>query len=114
MMEAAEADIVFAEGKFAVAGTDKAVEHRDVARAAFMPASCRKDVEAGLFETGTFDGGVPTFPNGCHICEIEIDEETGAIELVRYIAVDEVGTSINPLLLQGQVHGGIAQGVGQA
>ena len=56
----------------------------------------------------------PTFPNGCHVCEVEIDEATGAVEIVRYVAVDEVGRVINPLLLEGQVHGGIAQGVGQA
>ena len=68
----------------------------------------------GLFETGTYDGGVPTYPNGCHICEVEIDETTGAVELLRYVAVDDCGRVINPLLLEGQMHGGIAQGLGQA
>ena len=71
-------------------------------------------MEPGLFETGTFDGGERTFPNGCHVVEVEIDEETGAVEIVRYNAVDDVGHMINPLLVEGQVHGGIAQGVGQA
>jgi len=71
-------------------------------------------MEAGLFETGTYDGGVPTFPNGCHVCEVEIDADTGGLDIVRYSAVDEVGRAINPLLLEGQVHGGIAQAVGQA
>jgi carbon-monoxide dehydrogenase large subunit len=71
-------------------------------------------VEAGLFESGTFDGGYRTFPNGCHIAEVEIDQRTGAVEIVRYSAVEDVGHVINPLLVAGQVHGGIAQGVGQA
>jgi carbon-monoxide dehydrogenase large subunit len=71
-------------------------------------------MEPGLFDTGTFDGGARTFPNGCHICEVEIDEDTGAVEIVRYTAVEDVGHMINPLLVAGQVHGGIAQGVGQA
>ncbi len=71
-------------------------------------------MEPGLFETGTFDGGDRTFPNGCHVCEVEIDAETGAVEIVRYTAVDDVGHMINPLLVDGQLHGGIAQGVGQA
>jgi aerobic carbon-monoxide dehydrogenase large subunit len=85
----------------------------DVAKASFMPARLPRGMEAGLFETGTSDGGAPTFPNGCHVCEIEIDEDTGGLEIVRYSAVDEVGRAINPLLLEGQVHGGIAQAVGQ-
>ena len=79
-----------------------------------MPGRLPRGMEGGLFETGTYDGGVPTFPNGCHVCEVEIDEDTGGVEIVRYSAVDEVGRAINPLLLEGQVHGGIAQAVGQA
>jgi carbon-monoxide dehydrogenase large subunit len=71
-------------------------------------------MEPGLFETGTFDGGERTYPNGCHIAEVEIDPTTGAIELVRYSAVDDVGHMINPLLVEGQLHGGIVQGIGQA
>ena len=78
-----------------------------------MPGRLPRGMEAGLFETGTYDGGVPTFPNGCHVCEVEIDPETGQIEILRYNAVDEVGRVVNPLLLEGQVHGGIAQAVGQ-
>jgi carbon-monoxide dehydrogenase large subunit len=114
LMEAGEHDIVFDEGKFVVAGTDKAVDIATVARTAFVPAKLPKDVEAGLFETGTFNGGERTYPNGCHISEIEIDEETGAVRLERYTAVDDVGHIINPLLVEGQLHGGIVQGVGQA
>ena len=114
LMEAGEHDIVFEDGKFVVAGTDKAVDIATVARTAFMPAKLPKEIEAGLFETGTFNGGERTYPNGCHITEVEIDEETGAVRLVRYTAVDDVGHIINPLLVEGQLHGGIVQGVGQA
>jgi carbon-monoxide dehydrogenase large subunit len=113
LLEAAEADLVFERGKFAVAGTDKAVALTDVAKTSFLPGRLPRGMEMGLFETGTYDGGLPTFPNGCHVCELEIDEETGAIDIVRYNAVDEVGRAINPLLLEGQVHGGIVQAVGQ-
>jgi carbon-monoxide dehydrogenase large subunit len=67
-----------------------------------------------LFDHGTFDGGEKTYPNGCHVCEVEIDEETGEFEIVRYSAVDDVGNMINPLLVEGQVHGGVVQGLGQA
>src|SRR6185295_20249478 len=87
---------------------------REIAETSFSPKSLPKGMEPGLFESGTFDGGERTFPNGCHIVEVEIDEETGAVEIVRYSAVDDVGHMINPLLVAGQVHGGIAQGVGQA
>jgi carbon-monoxide dehydrogenase large subunit len=114
LMEAAEHDVVFERGRFVVAGTDKAIDLADVAEKSFAPRSLPKGVEPGLFESGTFDGGHRTFPNGCHIAEVEIDEETGAVEIVRYNAVEDVGHMINPLLVAGQVHGGIAQGVGQA
>ena len=70
-------------------------------------------MEVGLSEWAAWSPPAPTFPNGCHVCEVEIDRETGTLEIVRYAAVDDVGTVINPLLLEGQVHGGIAQGVGQ-
>ena len=114
MMEAAEHDIEFRGGRFAVAGTDRSVDLAAVARAAFVPARLPPGTEPGLFETGTFTGGERTYPNGCHISEVEIDGDTGAIALVRYAAVDDVGRIVNPLLVEGQLHGGIAQGVGQA
>jgi carbon-monoxide dehydrogenase large subunit len=113
LLEAGVDDIEFAGGKFLVAGTDNAVGLVDVARTAFTPAKLPKGMEPGLFETGTFDGGQRTFPNGCHIAEVEIDEATGAVELTRYTAVDDVGHMINPLLVEGQLHGGIVQGLGQ-
>ena len=113
VLEAAEADITFEDGLFTVGGTDKSVELVDVARFSFQPANLPDNVEPGLYEVGSYDGGLPTFPNGCHVSEIEIDQATGQIEIVKYTVVDDVGTVLNPLLLKGQIHGGIAQGVGQ-
>ena len=114
LLEAAEADIVFADGKFRVTGTDKAVAIKEVARAAFQPGQLPAGVEPGLYETGTFAPKQATWPNGCHVCEAEVDPETGAVTLDRYVIVDDVGTVINPVTLKGQIHGGVAQGVGQA
>ncbi|MBO0752728.1 MAG: xanthine dehydrogenase family protein molybdopterin-binding subunit [Bradyrhizobiaceae bacterium] len=114
MMEAGEHDVEFEHGRFVVAGTDKAVDLTAVACAAFIPGRLPRDTEPGLFETGTFAGGERTYPNGCHISEVEIDGDTGLVTLVRYTAVDDVGQIINPLLVEGQLHGGIVQGVGQA
>jgi carbon-monoxide dehydrogenase large subunit len=113
-METAEHDIVFKNGKFVVTGTDKVMDLSDVARRSFNPKILPPGMDAGIFESGTFDGGDRTYPNGCHIVEVEIDKDTGAVELVRYCAVDDVGHMINPLLVEGQLHGGIAMGVGQA
>src|SRR5262249_16481219 len=114
MLEAAEADITFANGAFSVVGTDRALPLKDVARAAFQPASLPNGVEPGLYETGTFSPASDTWPNGCHVCEVEIDPETGAVALVGYVIADDVGTVINPVTLKGQIHGGVAQGGGQA
>src|SRR6266446_4968156 len=114
MLEAAEADIVFSGGKFAVTGTDRAVALKEVARAAFQPAQLPAGLEPGLYETGTFAPKQDTWPNGCHVCEVEVDQDTGAVTLAGYVIVDDVGTVINPLTLKGQIHGGVAQGVGQA
>jgi carbon-monoxide dehydrogenase large subunit len=113
MLEAAEADISFEDGVFAIGGTDRNVTIEAVARAAFNPAQLPPGLEPGFAESGHFTPPAPTFPNGCHVCEVEIDPETGIIEILRYLVVDDFGTVINPLLLRGQVHGGIAQGIGQ-
>jgi aerobic carbon-monoxide dehydrogenase large subunit len=112
--EAAEADVEFADGEFAVAGTDRRLRIEEVARAAFDPARQAPGVEPGFDESGHFTPPQPTFPNGCHVCEVEIEPDTGHIEILRYLVVDDFGTVINPLLLAGQVQGGVAQGVGQA
>src|SRR5947208_1975661 len=114
MLEAAEADLAFEDGAFAIAGTDRNVTIEAVARAAFNPAQLPPGLEPGFAESGHFTPPAPTFPNGCHVCEVEIDPETGHIDILRYVVVDDFGIVINPLLLRGQVHGGIAQGVGQA
>jgi carbon-monoxide dehydrogenase large subunit len=114
LLEAAEADIAFADGVFTIAGTDRTVSIEAVARTAFNPAQLPPGLEPGFAETGHFTPPAPTFPNGCHGCEVEIDPETGQIAILRYVVVDDFGAVINPLLLRGQVHGGIAQGVGQA
>ena len=114
LLEAAEADVAFVDGRFRVVGTDRALTLTEVARAAFQPARLPPGLEPGLYETGTFSPPSDTWPNGCHVCEVEVDPETGRVELARYTIVDDVGTVINPLTLKGQIQGGIAQGVGQA
>jgi aerobic carbon-monoxide dehydrogenase large subunit len=113
LMEAAEADIVFADNKFTVVGTDRTITLKDVAKAAFQPARLPKDMEPGLYENATYQPSHDTFPNSCHIAEVEIDPDTGTVQLVGYLVVDDVGTVINPLTLKGQIHGGVAQGAGQ-
>jgi carbon-monoxide dehydrogenase large subunit len=103
LLEAAAADIEYAEGAYRVVGTDRVVPLGVVARHA-----------GGLIATHTHANDAFTFPNGCHVCEVEIDAETGATAIVRYTIVDDLGRSINPLLLEGQIHGGTVQGIGQA
>jgi carbon-monoxide dehydrogenase large subunit len=115
LLEAAEGDIVFKDGKFTVAGTDKSVAWGELALAAYVahkfPTS---EIEPGLKETAFYDPTNFTFPAGCHICEVEIDTDTGETRVVGWTAVDDFGTVINPMIVEGQVHGGVAQGVGQA
>ena len=112
-LEASEADIEFSEGVFRVAGTDSEISLKDVAKASFLPAKLPKGMEPGLYETATFAPDQDTYPNGSHVCEVEIDPDTGTVELINYNVVDDVGVMINPTIVKGQIHGGIAQGVGQ-
>jgi aerobic carbon-monoxide dehydrogenase large subunit len=115
VMEAAEGDIEFKDGKFTVAGTDKSMAFGEVALAAYVGHKFpTQEIEPGLKEGAFYDPTNFTFPAGCHICEVEIDQETGETEIVGWTAVDDFGTLINPMIVEGQVHGGIAQGVGQA
>src|SRR5262249_11613207 len=114
LLEASGGDIEFKDGRFVVAGTDRAVELRRVAQVAFVAEKLPPGIEPGFYETGTFSPAQQTFPNSCHICEVEIDRETGAVEVVGYSVVDDVGTVVNPLTLKGQIHGGVVQGLGQA
>jgi carbon-monoxide dehydrogenase large subunit len=114
-MEAAEADIVFKDGKFSVKGTDKAMAFGEVALQAYIAHKFTgQQLEPGLKEGAFFDPTNFTFPAGVHVCEVEVDPETGVTRVDRWTAVDDFGTIINPLIVEGQVHGGIAQGVGQA
>ena len=113
LLEAANADIAFADGRFSIAGTDRGVGIKDVARASFAFATLPREIEPGLFESATFSPVQETFPNGTHVCEVEVDPQTGAIELLNYVVVDDVGTEVNPLTLAGQIVGGIVQGLGQ-
>jgi aerobic carbon-monoxide dehydrogenase large subunit len=113
-MEAAAADIAFADGQFTIAGTDRAMPIEQVAQMSFIPVGLPSELGVGLQGAGGFSPLQPTFPNGCHICEVEIDRETGEARLDRYTVVDDIGTVINPLLAKGQIQGGVAQGAGQA
>jgi aerobic carbon-monoxide dehydrogenase large subunit len=113
LLEVSEADLAFEGGRFKVAGTDRAMGLKGVARASYNVARLPRGMEPGLYETGTFAPAQDTYPNGCHVCEVEIDPDTGGVEIASYAVVDDVGTVINPKTLKGQIHGGVAQGAGQ-
>ncbi|QRG05681.1 xanthine dehydrogenase family protein molybdopterin-binding subunit [Xanthobacter dioxanivorans] len=115
ILEAAEGDIEFKDGRFTVAGTDRSLAFAEVALNAYVahkfPTS---EIEPGLKEGAFYDPTNFTFPAGCHICEVEVDPETGVTEIVNFTAVDDFGVIINPMIVEGQVHGGLGQGIGQA
>jgi aerobic carbon-monoxide dehydrogenase large subunit len=113
LLEAAPDDVALRDGRFVVAGTDRGVAWNQVARAAYQPRQLPTGLEPGFSETAAFTPPAVTFPNGSHVCEVEIDEETGAVRVTRYSVVDDVGRMINPMLVKGQIHGGIVQGLGQ-
>jgi len=113
-MEADAADIAFADGAFTIAGTDRSMPIGQVAQMSFIPVGLPSQLGVGLQGAGAFSSDMPSFPNGCHICELEIDPETGEVKPDRYTVVDDIGTVINPLLAKGQIQGGVAQGAGQA
>ncbi len=114
LLEVSAQDINFADGVFSVPGTDLRIDLMEVAKAARDPAKLPPGIEPGLDTTHHRVPPAQTFPNGCHIVEVEIDPDTGVVTIERYTVVDDFGRTINPLLLEGQVHGGIAQGIGQA
>jgi carbon-monoxide dehydrogenase large subunit len=115
MLEAAEDDIQLKDGKFTVAGTDKSLDWGEVTLNAYVAHKFSgQELEPGLKEGAFYDPVNFTFPAGCHICEVEVDPQTGVSEIVGWTAVDDFGTIINPMIVEGQVHGGIAQGIGQA
>ena len=107
------ADVNFADGVFSSPKTNRTMTIKEIAVDSSNPAKIPAAMEPGLYATAVYKAQVQNFPNGCHICELEIDKETGVVELVRYSVVDDVGTILNPMLLHGQIHGGVAQGAGQ-
>ncbi len=115
LMEASEADIELKDGAFSVAGTDKSVAWGDVCLAAYVPHNYPlEDIEPGLEETAFYDPANFTYPAGAYACEVEVDPETGRVTIERFAAADDFGNVINPMIVDGQVHGGLGQGIGQA
>ncbi|MBY5971409.1 xanthine dehydrogenase family protein molybdopterin-binding subunit [Ferrimonas balearica] len=115
LMEASEADIELKDGAFSVAGTDKSVAWGDVTLAAYVPHNYPlDDIEPGLEETAFYDPANFTYPSGCYICEVEVDPDTGRVEVQSFVAADDFGNVINPMIVEGQVQGGVGQGIGQA
>ena len=115
ILEASEADIEFADGSYTVKGTDKAMAFGEVALAAYVPHNYpHETLEPGLEESAFYDPLNFTFPGGCHVCEVDVDPDTGVVDVVNFTAVDDVGRVINPMIVEGQVHGGVTQGIGQA
>lgn len=114
LLEAADADLELADGKFTVVGTDRSITLGEIATAANDPARLPEGIEPGLEAKEMYTPAASTYPNGTHVCEVEVDPDTGIVELVQFTVVDDFGAVVNPVLLEGQVHGGVAQGVGQA
>ena len=115
LLEAADTDIEFKDGKFSVAGTDKSIPFAQVALTAYVPHNYPLDkLEPGLNENAFYDPTNFTFPAGTYICEVEVDPDTGHVRIDRWTAVDDFGNIVNPMIVEGQVHGGLAQGIGQA
>jgi carbon-monoxide dehydrogenase large subunit len=115
LMEAAEGDLEFKDGAFRVVGTDKTIPLTEVAKAFYAPMGpLTEKLGVGLEAQGTWSTNPPNHPNGSHVCEVEVDPETGEVRVDRYYVVDDLGVVLNPLIVRGQIHGGIAQGIGQA
>ena len=115
LMEADAADIEFKDGQYRVVGTDKAFAITDVAKAAYAPAGpLTEKFGVGLESTGSYSASPPSHPNGSHVCELEVDPETGEVTVDRYFVVDDLGRVLNPMIVRGQIHGGVVQGLGQA
>jgi len=108
-----ENDLKFEDGMFSTNKTNRTLTIKDIAKDSIDPNKLPKGMEPGLIANAVYTAPVANYPNGCHICELEIEQDTGKVEIVRYSVVDDVGTVLNPLLLHGQIHGGIAQGAGQ-
>jgi carbon-monoxide dehydrogenase large subunit len=113
MLKVDVAEIKFDEGVFSSPKTNQTLTIKEVAKAAIDPKNLPTGMEVGLISTAIYQGKTASYPNGCHVCELEIDQDTGEVSILNYNVVDDVGTVINPLLLHGQVDGGVAMGVGQ-
>jgi aerobic carbon-monoxide dehydrogenase large subunit len=113
VLEAAASDVEFNDGQYRVRGTDKTLSMVETAKW-FYHLVLPIDVPLGLEASGTFNGNVPSYPNGCHVVEVEVDPDTGTVRIDRYTVVDDCGRAINPMICEGQIHGGLAQGIGQA
>ena len=114
LLEAATVDIEFDSGNYRIVGTDRTVSLNDIAAASWDDQKRPDGVEPGLYSSERFQPEAGTFPNGCHICELEVDPDTGVTDILRYVVEDDVGVVVNPLILEGQIMGGVAQGLGQA
>jgi carbon-monoxide dehydrogenase large subunit len=115
LLEASESDIIFEDGQYKVAGTDKAKAFAEVSLAAYVPHNYPiEEIEPGLEETAFYDPKNFTYPAGAYLCEVEVDPETGKVEIIDLFAADDFGNIVNPMIVEGQVHGGLAQGLGQA
>ena len=115
LMEADASDLEFTDGQYRVVGTDKAITIIDVAKAAYAPMGpLTEKFGVGLEASGSYSANPPSHPNGCHVCELEVDPETGEVVVDRYFVVDDLGRVLNPLIVRGQIHGGVVQGLGQA
>jgi carbon-monoxide dehydrogenase large subunit len=113
LLKAEIGQVSLTDGVFSSTSSNRTLTMQEVAREAANPSRLPADMEAGLFATAVYSAPAENFPNGCHVCEVEIDPDTGMITIERYSVVDDVGTVLNPLLLHGQIHGGVAQGAGQ-
>jgi len=113
-LESSADDIEFASGKFTVKGTDKSIGFAEVALTAYVPHIYPSDLEPGLDFSSFYDPANFTYPFGCHIAVVEVDKETGKVTLKRFVSIDDVGNIINPMIVDGQIHGGVVQGIGQA
>ncbi len=114
LLEASEDDLEFTAGRFAVKGTEQGVTIQEIALATFAAHNLPDGIEPSLDTSATFDPENFSFPHGTHLCAMEIDTETGASTMRKYVAVDDIGTIVNPLIVEGQVHGGLVQGIAQA
>jgi carbon-monoxide dehydrogenase large subunit len=114
LLDCREADIAFADATFRRIGSNRSVDLFEVAAAAISNPNLPQDLRGSLQATGNVDSRVSSFPYGCHVAEVEIDPDTGRVTLARYTAIDDVGCAVNPMIVEGQTHGGIAQGVGEA